>query len=109
MKIIATLGAGLLVATGVVAVQPAEAQRGWNDRGPGWDRGGPGWDRGRPGIRGDRGWRGGGRHYRGDRRWRNDWNRAGWRGGRGHYGRPRTVCRWVDVYYGPQQRCFRVR
>lgn len=87
MRIIATLGAGLLAMAGFAAI-PAEAQRyGWNDRGHGWH--------------GDRGWRG-------DR-----WNRGrGWRGdrwGRGRAPRFRTVCNVRPSYWGPVRQCFQVR
>ncbi|UVO52202.1 hypothetical protein M0208_17410 [Sphingomonas sp. SUN019] len=109
MRMLALAAAGLVAAT-ALAPMPVEAQRyGYGDRGwRGGDRDG-GWGR-------DRGWRGDGdRGWRGDRRWRGDrwdrgWNRGwnrGWRGNRWR-GRGRTVCRWVDGYYGPQRRCFRV-
>ncbi len=111
MKLITLSFAGLLAATTLVpsaaTAQPGHGGRHYRDDDRrGWD-GSRGWDR-RDNRRDDRrDWRGdrGGRGWRGDRGWRD--NRYAWNGYRGR--EAHTVCRWVDGYYGPQRRCFRVR
>ena len=112
MKLMTLSFAGLMAAMTLVptaaTAQPGP-RHGWDDRRD--DR--RGWDDRRDDRRGyedRRGWRGD-RGYRGDRGWRSD---RGWRGDRyawnGYRGaRTQTVCRWVDGYYGPERRCFRVR
>ena len=97
MKLMTLSIAGLVAATTLVpSVASAHPRDRWDDR-RGWND-----HRGRDDHRGwnDR------RGWRGDRGWRD--NRYAWNGYRGGP-RARTVCQWVDGYYGPQRRCFRVR